>query len=434
MSDNFFQEGKEKYDAIQIPKDLELTLKRVLKEGKASPKSKPIIKALVGIVAALLVFVVIVNSSSNIAYALSNIPILNNLVQLATLDKGFNNLVNNDRIQQLNITSEDKGAKFTATTIVGDDLKLWISYNFQGEGLSVGQIKFKSMDDNTELPWSASISPENKNYIEVSTNKLIKDFNMEVQVYKDDPLFYKPIDDLDEEALKNIKTKYDQNNLTTLNIPISLNNKILKDNLVVLTELNNEFKSEIGTFKIKKLELSESRSIVYGELISNDYELLEIENPVLVDKNGIKYSYASNLSNFKNLPSNNNIRLDLKGGISDASMLNFKCSGIKYINKKDKHITIDLKNKIVQPNNLGVELVNIEGGKITLDSAKCFVKFDLNASDEKHKKVSLKTITTYSSSGKQQLEFKSLNYDKIILNVTEITNYITAGFDLKLRN
>lgn len=429
MNNNFIEEGKKKYDDIPIPEDLEINFKRTLKNAKTSKKSIPTIKILGGFSAALIVFILVINLSPKLAYALNNIPLLKNLVQLVNYDKGFNNLVNNERFQKLNLTAEDKGAKFTVTNILGDNLKLWIGYNFKGNGLTIGQIKFRTKDGNKELPWMSDVSSDRKNYLVVSVDKLVKDFNIEIPVYKDDPLFNVPIADLDEETLKNMKEKLEQNKLTTLSIPISLSDKVYKEDLIVIDEKNKEFKSKIGTFKVNKLQLSQSRSIVNCKLVSDDYELIELENPELVDEKGNVFSYPSNA---ENLAVDNSISVELDGGIKYTNSLTFRCSGIKYISKKDKHITIVTKNSMIEPNNLGITLVNIEGSKITLNTAKGNVYFGLHASSEKGKNIPIDKITTNSFDGKQVLEFKSLTSEKIILNVIEVDNCIIDGFDLKL--
>lgn len=431
MSNNFFQEGQKKYDTIPIPEDLELNLKRTIKCAESSKKSMPTIKILGGLSAAIIIFIIVINLSPQIAFALNNVPLLKNLVQLVTYDKGFNNLTNNDRVQQINYTAEDKGVKFTVNSIVGDDLKLWIGYDLHENGLFIGQVKFKTKGDDKELPWKALISSDHKNYLEVSVDKLVKDFIMEVPVYKDDPLFHKPVAEMDEKTLINMKSKLDQSRLTTLSIPLSLNNKIYKDDLVTINEKNKEYKSQIGTFRLNKLQLSESRSIVYLQLISDNYELIGLENPMLVDGNGNVFSYPSN---YENLAANNNITIELAGGIKDDNSLTFECSGVKYISKKDKHITIDVRNKMIEQNNLGIKLVNIEGSKITLNATKGKINFDLLSSNEKGKNITIDNITTDSFDGKQVLEFKNLNSEKIILNVLEADNSKINGFQLKLGN
>jgi hypothetical protein len=428
MDNNFIEEGKQKYDTIPIPEDLEINIKRTLKKAKNSKKSLPTIKLLGGFSAAVVVFILLVNLSPNLALALDNLPLIKHLVQLVnyeSYDSGFNKLVDNERFQEINLTAKDKGAKFTVTSIVGDDLKLWIGYEFQGQGLATGQIKFKTKDGNKELPWMILGSTDRKKYLDVQVDKLVKDFIMEIPVYKDNPLFKTPVAELDEEALKNLKDKWEQSQLTTLSIPISLNNKIYKQDLAAIDLTDKEYRSEIGVLKFNSLQFSEARSIVYLELLSDDYELVRVENPRLFDGKGNMADYHFNS---ESVAVNNKINIELEGGIKDYNSLTFECSDIKYLAKKDKQITIDINSKVLEPNNLGIELVSIEGNIVTLNTTKGNVDLDSQASLDNS---IVRKLVDYTNR-KQVLEFKSLPEDKIILNVKEADNSKINGFDLEL--
>lgn len=429
MDFKFIEDGKLKYDTIPIPDDLELNLRRTMKSIHDSRKPLKRIKIIGGFTAALFVFILAVNISPNLAYALNDIPLLKKLVHLVGYDKGFDNLVSGDRIQQLNIPTEANGAKFTINTIIGDDSKLWIGYSLQGNNLLMGQIKFRTKEGNVELPWKAISSPDRDNQLDVSIDRLVKDFIMDVEIYKDDPLFHTPMVELDEETKKSLKVKLEQSKLTTLNIPISLDNNVFKEDLIEINGTNKEFKSEIGTFKINKLKLSESRSIIYFDLLSDDYELIKFENPRLIDRNGkMYYPYSYN---YENLATNNSVTVELEGGINDTNSLTFKCGAIKYISKKDKYITIDIKNKLVEPNNLGFKLVRINGNKITISTSKGNVDFNLSAKTENGESTPVSKMTNFND-GTQELEFSDLNINKIILKVNEVYNCKIDGFELKL--
>jgi hypothetical protein len=434
MNSSFINEGKNKYDEMPIPEDLELNLKRTLKKARNSKKHIRPGRIIGGFTAAALVFILLVNLSPNLAYALNSIPLIKHLVQLVNYDSydpGFNNLVNSERFQEINLAVEDKGAKFTVTSIIGDDLKLWIGYDFQGEGLAIGQIKFKTKDGNKELPWTAKPFIDSKNYLDVQVDRLVKDFVMEIKVYKDSPLFKTPIVDLNEETLKNLREKFEQSQLTTLSIPISLNDKIYKQDLVSIDFKNKEYRSEIGILKFNKIQLSESRSIVSLELLSDEYELIRIEYPMLFDGQGNIVDYTSDL---QGRAFNNKFNIMLDGGIKDYNSLTFKCSGIKYIAKKDKHITVDIKNKVLKPNNLGIELEKIEGNSVILNTKKGGVKFHTEVSSEKGKDTSIVGELIDQSNGTHVLEFKTLPDEKIILNVEEVSSFKTDGFELNLNN
>ena len=410
--------------------DAELNSRRKFKKKIMFTRNKVVKRILTSAVAAMVLFVISTNISPSLAQALVKIPVLNKWVEFVSFDKGFNNIVNNGNIQEGNITVENKGAKFTITSIAGDRLKLWIGYEFENKGLIIGRIKFKNKVDNKELPWSAILNKE-KNYMEVINNGLnVKEFVMEIDVYKNDAMFNKPIAELDKKALKGMINSFEKNKITTLSIPISLSDKIYTSDLSIINVKSKEVKSKIGIFTIEKLELSKSRSKVYGKLISKDYELIGVVNPMLIDEHGKEYSSPIGLSS---MGVNNNIHLELQGGINSLQGLTFKCDGFKYINKKEKYITIDLESKLIEPNNLGLSLVSIKGTKITLKASKNIIKFKFQAKNENGNVIPIKTMETNSLLEKEQvLEFKELKDKKIILSIESVMDSevkeLTIGF------
>jgi len=411
--------------------DTELNSKRKSKKKTLSIKHKVVKRVLISTVAAMLVFVISINVSPSLAEALDKIPVLNKWVEYVDFDRGFNNIVSNGNIQEGNITVENKGAKFTVTSIAGDKLKLWIGYEFEGKGLIIVNVKFKDKVTNKELPWIGVPNAKN-NYMEIMSNGLnVKEFIMEIYVYKDDAMFSKPIAELDKKTLNEMVDSLEKNKVTTLSVPISLSDTIYKSDLMTLDVNGKQVKSEIGIFKFEKLELSKSRSKVYGKLVSNDYEIIGVVNPILFDEQGLQYSSTS--SNITTVGADNTICLELQGGINSTQGITFKCDGFKYISKKDKYITIDLEKKIVEPNNLGLSLINIEGSKITLKSDKKIVQFNFEAKNESGDVIDIKAMETNSISNEEQvLEFKELKDKKIILSVESVMNIeakeLTIGF------
>jgi hypothetical protein len=409
--------------------DTELKLESEYKKAKVSIKNKTINNVIKSVIAAMLVFVVSVNVFPDLALALVNVPGLNKFIKVISFDKGFKNVIANGNIQEVNTSIEDNGAKFTITTIAGDDLKLWIGYELEGEDLFVGNIKFKNEADGKDLPWFGYIPDADKNYIEVHMDRLVKDFKMEVAIYTDDPSFHKPLTELDEKAISDVKQLLEKSKITTLNIPISLNDKIYKDELRVLNILGKEFKSEVGTFKIEKLELADSRSRVYCKLISNEYELVDVLIPRLIDGEGKNYSSPTDCSFYTE---NNTLCLELNGGIKSIEGLSFTCNGLKYVKKKDKYITIDLINSRIEPNNLGISLNNIKGSNITLNVPKNVVDFKLEAKNEKGNTVEVNGMKRDGFAKTVIFMFKELKAEKIILGVNSVQYTEPQGFDMKL--
>ncbi|MCB2290950.1 DUF4179 domain-containing protein [Clostridium sp. CS001] len=406
-----------------------LKLKQEYKKSKIFTKNKTIKNVLKSFVAAMLVFVISVNIFPSLALALANIPGLNKLIKVVSFDKGFNNVIYNGNIQELNTTVEGNGSKFTITTITGDDLKLWIGYELENENLFVGDIKFKNVDNGKDLPWIGTIPNKDENYIKVLLDRLVKNFKMEVAIYRDDPSFHIPIHELDEKAINDIKQLLEKNKVTTLNIPVSLNDKIYNDGLRVLNIQGKEFKNEIAAFKIEKLELADSRSRVYCKLISDEYELVDVLVPRLIDGEGKNYSSSDG---FLKPFDNNTICLELSGGIKDVKGLSFNCNGFKYKSKKPMFITIDLKNKGIDPNNLGISLIDVDSSNIILNVPGNAVEFSFQAKNKNGTTVKIKTISEDSFEEKVSLEFDKFKDDVLILEVKSIRFNPLKNLEMKL--
>lgn len=423
----------------KIVQATELDLKRESKKGKGVKKNKIINNILKSVVAAMLVFVVSVNVFPGVALALVKIPGLDKLIKIVSFDKGFNNVIKNGNIQEVGTTIEDKGVKFTVTEVAGDDLILWIGYEIESEDLIVGKdvilekiIKFKNKADGKYLPWS--VIGQDKDYMEIHMDRVVKDFEIEIEIYKDDPSFHITLSELNKKAINDIndiKQLFQKNKITTLNIPISLNDKIYKKGLRVFNIKGKEFKSEVGILKIEKLELSSSRSRVYCELLSEENELIGISEPRLVDGESMQYSSPNNFTSYveKNI-----IYLELQGGISSTKGLSFRCNGFKYINKQDKNITIDLKNKQIEPNNLGISIIDVDDSNITLNVPENKVEFSDEAKNEKGNKVTIEAIETDTFKETVKFNFKELRDEKIILDVKSIQYNLPQDFEMRLIN
>ncbi|MGK0468916.1 DUF4179 domain-containing protein [Clostridium sp.] len=411
----------------KIVQAAELGLKRESKKGKGIKKNKIINNIIKSVIAAMLVFVVSVNVFPGVALALVKIPGLDKLVKIVSYDKGFNNIVNNGNIQKVGTTIDDKGVQFTVTDVAGDDLKLWIGYEIEDENLMLGKIEFKNKADGKYLPWS--VIGHDKDYMEVHMDRVVKDFEIEIEVYKDDPSFHIALSELEEKAIGDIEQLLYKSKITTLNIPISLNDKIYNKGLRVFNISGKEFKSEVGIFKIEKLELSSSRSRVYCELLSEENKLTGVLEPSLVDGEGTQY-FSPN--DFIAYVDNNMIYLELQGGINNTKGLTFECKGFKYINKQDKHITIDLKNKQIDPNNLGISIIDVDGSNITLNVPENAIEFSHEAKNEKDKKVAIKEIEMDTFKETVKFKFNELNNEKIILDVKSIQYNVPQDFEMRI--
>lgn len=92
---------------------------------------------------------------------------------------------------------------------------------------------------------------------------------------------------------------------------------------------------------------------------------MSFENLMLVDEYGNEY----NTSNFYASQEGEYKVIEFKGKIEeDISKLIFKADGMYYTPKNERFITIDLKNKKVEPNIYGLELIMVNEDTLVVGS------------------------------------------------------------------
>lgn len=85
MNSKKMDELKKQYMATQIPEELQFTVQKALKEGKQIKMQQNVWKKWVGTAAVtVLIFTATLNMSSTVAQALSDVPILKNIVSVLT--------------------------------------------------------------------------------------------------------------------------------------------------------------------------------------------------------------------------------------------------------------------------------------------------------------------------------------------------------------
>ncbi|WP_291652071.1 hypothetical protein [Clostridium sp.] len=99
---------------------------------------------------------------------------------------------------------------------------------------------------------------------------------------------------------------------------------------------------------------------------------------------------------------------------------------------EDKYITVDLANKLVEDNNLGITLKNIEENTVVLSVPENNVDInDHSILSDKGNIKFLKVIGKYPE-GEFLYEFDDLNCDKLYFEVMKVKDNIVDGFDVKL--
>lgn len=391
MSNNLFDNEKSKYEDIVIPNELDFIVKSTLKKGRRNKTNKYLYKIAGTVAATFLFFVVLVNISPQAAHAFSSVPGLDKLVKLVTFDKGFDNSVEDGLIQDINFEENKDGVKLNVTTAVGDWKRLWIGYNLDGiEGYEVNP---QIIDINSEAVGGISVGKDG--IVEIEFKEFTPEFTLKLEVYN-----------LEDDNGIRIKESL----ITTFEVPIKLEEDIFNTPMRQVEIENDILESDIGDIKIKEFKSSKTRIVMKFELESNDFEIMQFQNPKLVDDKGIEYELPGW---YTSVPEDGIYSVEFAGEIkSDVNKLTFECDGVYYARKDDRDIKINVKEGIVGENNYGFKFESFEENKLTLTSKEVeSATFDINVDSDNL--ISMGVASYDGVEARVHFNFKDININDI---------------------
>ena len=336
---NIFEKEKIAYKKIEIPEELEFIVIKSINEGKK--KNNNHIKLLSKVlVASLIVFFILLNISPKFSTVAKNLPIVGKLAEFLTIDKGFNNAVEEGFAQNIGYENEINGIKLKVNNLVGDYKAMWIEYEVE-EGYIV-EVDLTDLKEEDKISAFYSLSPqahgEDGNYIEVKFEKFEKEFLMVFKIYNKDK----------------------SESLATFKVPINLDDKFGENN----SSINNKIiKTEIGDIEINGVNTSKTRTSINFKLNSSEYNFVKFENPVLIDSKGNEYKSSHLLSYL-----NGDKIIEFEGEVKDTN-ITFKVDNIFYDKKYDKKVIVDLNNKLVQDNEYNTTFESYENNILELKTS-----------------------------------------------------------------
>lgn len=139
---------KAEYDNMTIPEDLDdFIIKGMVKYPKKSKAFQAVRFSIAAAVIALLMLSVSVRLSPVFADYLQNVPVLKYIVKLVNYDKGLKAAVENNFIQNVGVSDEHEGIKFTVDNIIVDQARMIVFYtienNSQYKYLDMREARFK---------------------------------------------------------------------------------------------------------------------------------------------------------------------------------------------------------------------------------------------------------------------------------------------------
>lgn len=424
MSKNYFDDEKLQYENIEIPKELDFMVKKTLKEGRLKRRLKTAYKYGVGIASSFLVFVLLVNMFPTVAYAMSKIPGISKLVEIVKFDKGFDNAVEKGLVKEINFEEEKNGVKLKVNTVAGDWKSLWIDYEITSDTELGVTVSVNDSGTENRIPVLIEFSQgenEEEKYIKIEFQEFHENFDLEFNIFKDD-----------EAAMSG-------NYIASFNIPISLEKEIFNSELKEIPLDNNLINTELGNIEIISLKSSKTRAVMEFKLDSDKYEYMNFENPRLIDDKGNIYEISS--SYISGSDENNEIKIvELQGEIKDTiKSLTFKFDSMYYARKDNRIITVDLKNKLVEPNDYNFEFESLIGNELILKAedveSVSFENIILENSEELISESGVSCISDEENDKhyvRSYLKLNDANTDKVELKIYWIMKDKTKGNSIDL--
>ncbi len=424
MSKNYFGDEKLKYENIEIPKELDFVVKKTLKEGRRKRKVQTVYKYGIGVASTFLVFVLLVNMFPTVAYAMSNIPGINKLVEFVKFDKGFDNAVEEGLVKEINFKEEKNGVKFKVNTIAGDWKSLWIDYEISSDTELGVIVSVNESNTENEIPVLIEYRDgENKGerYIKIGFQEFNENFDLKFNIFKDD-----------EDAMHG-------NYIASFNIPISLDKEIFNCELKEITLDNNLINTEIGDIEIISLKSSKTRIVMEFKLNSDKYEYMNFEKPRFIDDKGNIYEISS--SYISSSDENNAIKIvELQGEIKEnIKKLTFQFDSMYYARKDNRSIIVDLKNRLVEPNYYNFEFENLIGNELILKAedveSVSFENITLENGDDLISESGVSCISDEENDNyyiKSYFKLNDVNVDKVKLEIFWIMKDKVKGNSIDL--
>lgn len=355
------ESARDKYNSIEIPESLEF---HINKQIRRKDRNKWIFK-LSSIAASLIIaFVISVNASPALADEICKIPGLAPLVELVRFDKGLKSAAENGYVQKIGETREDKGVKITVNNLVFDNKKMVIDYSIEGKEL-INLREINITDRNGErlnafIDWGYFINDKsnNRGTIQVTMTEgenLPETINFTV----------KSLEKGSDEKTEIIKGSWV--------FSFALDKELIQDNGKIVS-CNKAYSVGNYNFEIENIRMYPTITYVRVKL-DPDYKFNAFKEPYLMDDKGIKYNIRA-----WSIQNDNLIDMQFESGyFNKIKEIYFKASGVYFMTKEDKYLSIDIENKkIIDSSGYGLKLLGI-----FYDKERNEENIELEVTDEK---------------------------------------------------
>lgn len=437
---------KEKYKAIVPPQELEGIVTNGIEKGiKQSTRIRKLKykRPMWGLVAAVVAFVILLNTSVVFATAVRDVPIIRDFANMVLINPGIKYALKEGYIQKVNKSWEIDGVNVTITRIIGDNKKLIFGYTIDGieekEGQYIGPRTIKFQDEEgreLEMLLSYGIGDYSNDGLKPLENE--KYFEVDLKGKGSVPEKITVIFDQIENKNNSERNEVLSTSKFTMNIEIK--DKMLEvepQTYVLNKEVHlNEYKIFIKEMRVYPM----GTELVIKRDLGKEQRFTWIDNGYLEDEKGNVYRLYQGSSS----EDGSEYTLTFGGGAyNKAKELTLKANGVFYQPKVDKQLVIDRNHeKLLEDGGYGIELLGVDyrdgktqfNFKIKEDAKISSINLNfLGSSKQFEQHWNEYGNGEYISNFGVAIDTLSAQEDILKFTVPSIHKYKTESFDIKLK-
>lgn len=359
----FEREESELAESKKIMKDLSISddrsdqaILRGIQQAKAEKKKKRVqlpIKTFTAACILGLSFITSVNVSEPVAYYMSNVPGMGKIVDFVRYDKGLLAAVENNYIQKVDSSVNNKGIEFTLNSIIHDEKSLIIFYEYQSdeEDVVITPESFQLLNEKGEvLPYHIVGEYWNDN----------PDSLLEIRV----PL--KEGDNLPNELILSTQFSKDKKLLDGVwEIPFTLDKGKIVGKKVYNVDKTLEIEGQQLTIKDVTMYPSQTAVHVYYNS-QNSKKIFGINDLHLIDEKG--ETWNTSVIETTQINENETIIYLQSNYFTNPKELYLRFNSIRALDKEELNVEVDpIKKKILKaPKDGKLTDVEIEQGEMSI--------------------------------------------------------------------
>lgn len=345
----------EKINSIPKPDCIDEYIKKGIEIGQKKKKRLKVKKFLNIAAAVIIIFVTSIRISPAFAKYISTIPGLEYIVKLINYDKGIKDAVDNNFVQQVNMSEEHEDLVFTIKDMIVDDSKAIVFYSIENKGdhrfVNISEIEF---DDEKGEPLIASFNYGSFINKDFSVEKKLGgsiELNFVEETVMPDKIFVRV--KLRDNASEYIPRDKDNILASTWNFEIPVDKKKFENMKKVYT-INKIVEIEGQRIMFKDVTITPTRAAVKIEYDKNNSKkILRFDDISIVDENGEVRGTIKNGVSGSRLDDNNEILYFQSNYFNNPRELYITGSSIKALDKDKLTVIVDTDSKklIKAPDN-----------------------------------------------------------------------------------